>query len=189
RITNSTIHDNGAEGLKMAGPQNSAVLRNIYLGYLTLYHNMGRTVASDPRQYSGGGIVVYDFSTVTIEHCSIYENGATGNGSAGIMVAEGDHALIQFNVVHHIHTGGDADGDGIDLDGGTRDSIVQYNYTYNNDGAGYLMAEPNGPVPQARNIFRYNISENDGGKWQYGAIHLWNGGGGITDSEFYGNTI
>ena len=105
------------------------------------------------------------------------------------MVMESDHVTAQYNQAYHNRTGGNSDGDGFDLDGGSTDCLVQYNYSYGNDGAGYLFAQPSGIAGQARNVVRYNISENDGGKYQYGSIQFWNGGPGIDSIEFSNNTI
>ena len=62
------------------------------------------------------------------------------------------------------------------LDGGVRNSIVQYNYSHDNDGAGYLLAQFEGGRAFYNNVIRYNVSENDGQKNSYGGIHLWSTG-------------
>ena len=98
---------------------------------------------------------------------------------------------MQFNESHHNQTGSSKDGAGFDLDGGVTNSIVQYNYSHDNDGAGYLLAQFEGARPFYGNVLRYNLSVNDGRRNRYGGIHLWSTGanGGITDTYFYANAI
>ncbi len=55
-------------------------------------------------------------------------------------------------------------GAGFDFDGGCTNSTLQYNYSHDNYGAGYLLAQFDN-APLMKNItIRYNISENDGRK-------------------------
>jgi hypothetical protein len=166
-----------------------AVNHNLYIGNVECYGNTGRSTSPSGSQNSGAGAVIYNVSYGTVEHSSFHDNGANGNGNAGLMIMESDHITAQYNQSYHNHTGGTSDGDGFDVDGGSTDCLVQYNFSFGNDGAGYLFAQPSGIAGQARNILRYNISENDGGKYQYGAIHFWNGGPGIDSLEIYNNTI
>ena len=99
--------------------------------------------------------------------------------------------ITQYNESHHNRTGSSKDGGGFDLDGGVRNSIVQYNYSHDNDGAGYLLAQFKGAKAFHNNVIRYNLSENDGRRNSYGGIHLWSTGanGGIRDTAIYQNTI
>ena len=99
--------------------------------------------------------------------------------------------MIQFNESHHNRTGSSKDGGGFDLDGGMTNSVVQYNYSHDNDGAGYLLAQFEGARPLYGNVVRYNLSVNDSRRNRYGGIHLWSTGanGGITRTTFYANTV
>ena len=116
-----------------------------------------------------------------------YERG----GPVGIWTWDSNRVVIQYNESHHNRTGSPKDGGGFDLDGGVQNSIVQYNYSHNNDGAGYLLAQFEGAKPFHNNIIRYNLSKNDGRKNSYGGIHLWSTGSndGIRDTAIYQNTI
>ncbi|MFN7139807.1 MAG: FG-GAP-like repeat-containing protein, partial [Limisphaerales bacterium] len=58
-----------------------------------------------------------------------------------------------------------------------------YNYSHDNDGAGYLLCDS---PSNSGNIVRYNISQNDGRKNGYAAIHTY---GNIHNTEIYNNTI
>ncbi len=93
--------------------------------------------------------------------------------------------LIQYNESCGNHMG-NSDGDGIILDV-TTDSIMQFNYTHDNDGAGlFLFAEAN--MSSTANIVRYNISQNDARAQGdiYGGIFV---GGDVDDAQIYNNTV
>jgi hypothetical protein len=118
-------------------------------------------------------------------------NDYEGGGPVGIWAWDANGVTIQYNASHHNRTGSSKDGAGFDLDGGVTNSIVQYNYSHDNDGAGYLLAQFGGARPFYGNTLRYNLSVNDGRRNSYGGIHFWSTGasGGITDTTFYANTI
>ena len=130
-----------------------------------------------------------------IEHCRAYENGYLndyeGGGPVGIWTWDANRVVIQFNESHHNRTGSSKDGGGFDLDGGVTNSVVQSNYSHDNDGAGYLLAQFQGARPFYGNVVRNNLSVNDGRRNRYGGIHLWSTGanGGITGTTFYENKV
>ena len=64
--------------------------------------------------------------------------------------------------------------------------MLQYNYSHDNAGAGYLLAQ--GPLDDNHrgNTVRYNISQNDGRANSYAAIEIW---GRIVSAEVDGNTV
>ena len=188
QISNSMIHDNEGNGIIMWGPD-AIVLRNVHISASEFYLNTGRSTSPDSSQFSGSGLVLYNVTSALVENCRSHDNGASGNGTAGIMVMASDHVIVQNNQSYQNRAGGNSDGDGFDLDGATTDSLMQNNFSWGNDGAGYLFAQPPGFAAQARNVMRYNISENDGGPKNYGSLHIWNGGPGIDDIEIYNNVL
>jgi chitodextrinase len=129
-----------------------------------------------------------------IERSVAYNNGAQNThdgGPVGIWAYGSNDVLIQHNESHHNRTNSAVDGGGFDLDGGTTNSIMQYNYSHDNDGHGYLLAQYPGAAAFSGNIVRYNISQNDGRKNGAGGISIWNGNGsnGIGMSKIYNNTV
>lgn len=80
-------------------------------------------------------------------------------------------ALFQYNEASDTRML-DGDGQPWDFDVEVHDSIYQYNFSYNNEG-GTLLVMNN----TDNNIFRYNISQNDGDG--NGAFHLTSGGGNL----------
>ena len=195
-ITYTTSHDNGDAGISCIGvwnPERDGYAHaNFYLGNCSVYRNAG---ISGKESHSGNGIVLAQVDGAVIERCRAYENGGLndyeGGGPVGIWVWDANHIVIQFNESHHNRTGSSKDGGGFDLDGGVRNSMVQHNYSHDNDGPGYLLAQFSGARAFYGNVLRHNVSVNDGRRNRYGSIHLWSTGasGGLTDTTFYANTI
>jgi hypothetical protein len=64
---------------------------------------------------------------------------------------------------------------------------MQYNYSHDNEGAGFLLAQPLDGPGHTNNVVRYNISENDARKSpKHSGLHIW---GGVRNAEIYNNTI
>ena len=196
RITNTTSHDNGDAGISCIGAwnpeRNGYAHADFYIGNCSAYRNAG---IPGKGSHSGNGIVLAQVDGALIEHCRAYENGKLNDyedgGPVGIWTWDANRVVIQFNESHHNCTGSSKDGGGFDLDGGVTNSVVQHNYSHDNDGAGYLLAQFEGARPFYGNVVRYNLSVNDGRRNRYGGIHLWSTGanGGITETTFYGNTV
>ena len=195
-ITNTTSHDNGDAGISCMGAwnpeQKGYAHTDFYISNCSVYRNVG---IPGKGSHSGNGIVLAQVDGAIIEHCRAYENGSLndyeGGGPVGIWAWDANRVVIQFNESHHNRTGSSKDGAGFDLDGGVRNSVVQYNHSHDNDGAGYLLAQFEGARPFYGNVLRYNLSVNDGRRNRYGGIHLWSTGanGGITDTTFYANRV
>lgn len=195
-ITHVDVHDNGDAGINLIGnwnPEETGYSHSdIYIGKCRVFRNLG---IPGKGSHSGNGIVLGQVDGATIEHCEVYENGTLNDcnvgGPIGVWTWDSNRVLIQMNESHHNRTGSSKDGGGFDLDGGVRNSIVQYNYSHDNDGAGFLLAQFDGAKAFHNNIIRYNLSENDGRKNTYGGVHLWSTGsnGGIRNTTIYQNTI
>lgn len=193
QISHVDSHDNGFTGINVWGYFSNTLSgyshENVYVGYCKAYNNPG--IGGLPYN-SGSGIVISDVNGGTIEDSVAYNNGAlnTANGGpVGIWTWDSNNVIIQHNESHHNHTASASDGGGFDLDGGVTNSVIQYNYSHDNDGAGYLLAQYSGARPFSNNTVRYNISQNDGRKNSYAGIQLWNGGSGVKNSEIHNNTI
>lgn len=196
KITHANVFDNGDAGISCNGvwkPEAEGYSHhNVYIGYCRVYRNEG---IAGKGAHSGNGIVLGQVYDGTIEYCVAYENGRLNDcevgGPVGIWTWDSNRVLMQFNESHHNRTGSSKDGGGFDLDGGVRNSIVQYNYSHDNEGAGYLLAQFEGARTFHSNVIRYNVSENDGLRNSYGSIHFWSTGsnGGITSTTIYGNKV
>ncbi len=164
--------------------------RNLLVRGSVFHSNPGKLNHANP---SGSGLIVSGVDTALVEYCLAYNNGELNNNSAGpvgIWAYDAHRVTIQHNISHSNRTQ-NGDGGGFDLDGGVTDSVMQYNYSYNNDGAGYLLAQYSGAPAFGNNVVRYNVSQNDGRKKNYGGITLWaaQSNNRVRDVEIYGNTI
>jgi hypothetical protein len=182
-IAGCSSHDNLKGGI-VTYAQNSYANTNVYVGYCQAYNNFGDPAATGN---TGNGIVLGDVSGGLIEYCVTHDNGKNnlvqGEGPVGIWCYDAQYVTIQFNESHHNHTSGAHDGGGLDLDINTKNSIIQYNYSHDNDGAGYLLCCDGN---NSGNVVRYNISQNDARKNGFGAIHSY---GAINNASIYNNTV
>jgi hypothetical protein len=199
RITNCLTYQNEYYGILTTGywqnDPDTYANSNVYVGYCKMYDNPG-----DPNYFenhSGSGILMEDVNGGMIEYCEAYNNGydcrCRVGGPVGIWAAVVNNVIIQHCESHHNRTSRQ-DGGGFDFDGGTTDSVMQYNYSHDNGGPGYLICSyKNAPHTFNNNIIRYNISVNDGQKRQaYGGILFWTGSpeeDPIRNTQIYGNTI
>ena len=184
-IVRSSFHDNRMTGVFFAGLRPS-VHQDIRIRGCRVFNNPG-----DPKylKNSGSGILLGNVNGGLVEYCVAYNNGSaskTTEGPEGIWAYNSSRVMIQHNESHHNHTGGPADGGGFGFDQNVSDSILQYNYSHDNDGAGYLLAHAPDNDSFRRNVVRFNVSENDGRKNSYAGIDLW---GRVADSQIYHNTV
>ena len=130
----------------------------------------------DKGTHSGSGIVLANTRNSMVEHCVVYNCGDQNTqcgGPVGIWFWESDSVIIQHCEVYNISSGTGCDGGGFDMDGGVTNGIMQYNYSHDNAGPGFLV----GQFIDSRRMYnitvRYNISENDG-RTNGGGIYLFN---------------
>lgn len=194
-IWGNTVHDNGDAGISSFGyypaPSGSTSYAHtdVYVGWNTTYNNLG---IKNKGNNSGNGIVLGDVNEALIENNVAYNNGwysnFSGGGPVGIWCWDANNVTIQKNESHHNGTGaGTPDGGGFDLDGAVTNSVLQYNYSHDNWGAGYLLYEFGVPRGNNKNnTVRYNISQNDGGNPDYTGLYI---GGNCTNNNLYNNSI
>lgn len=145
--------------------------------------------------HTGSGIVLSGVDGAVIENCVAHDNGglgpASGGGPFGIWVFEARNCTLQHNLVYRQKTSSRADGGAFDLDGGAVDCVVQYNYSYENDGPAVGVIQFDDASPLGRNVVRYNISENDCRAHPQGVLYVgqFSATQGIDGVEFHGNTV
>jgi hypothetical protein len=190
------VHNNGSAGITVEGRASKKDSKDIRIAYCRAENNPGDPTRLD--NHSGNGIVVGHCTNVVIDHCTATNNGwdmpRIGNGPVGIWAYEADSVTIEYCLSYHNKTSkGGADGAGFDLDGGVTNSVIQYCFSYGNQGCGYSIFQYWGASPWHDNVFRYNISENDGTVSDSRAgIHVWNSSGDATqfyNCKVYGNII
>jgi peptidoglycan/LPS O-acetylase OafA/YrhL len=196
RLTHVVAHHNALAGIYVRGQFSRYAAgyahEAVYVGSSSAHDNDG--VAGPHRPNSGSGIVLSDVDGGAIERCVAHDNGRSCNsdqgGPVGIWAWDAHRVLVQHNESYRNRAGGTYDGGGFDLDGGVTDSVVQYNYSHDNDGPGYMLCQFYGARRFAGNAVRYNVSQDDGRKNGYGAIHLHdeNFARGVRDCQVYHNT-
>ncbi len=193
KITNCVATENGQAGMGSYGGQTSFHHTNFYIANCTTFLNRG--ILAKTENHSGNGIVMGGIENLLISQCQAYNNGAdnrcTAGGPVGIWVWLCKNAVIENCESHHNHAGLTKDGGGFDIDGGSQNCTIQYCYSHNNEGAGFLLAEYGAGLPFTNNTIRFNISENDGRKNGYGGISFWGAGDNyqVTNTYVYNNTV
>ena len=187
RVTNSALHDNRKSGL-LTFAQNRAANTNVLVDNVRAFDNVG-----DPSSTgnTGSGIVLGNVDGGVVQNSVAYRNGRNNKpteGPVGIWTYDSNDVTIQFNESYD-NTTSNGDGGGFDLDQNVTNSVLQYNYSHGNAGAGYLVFDGDGTaVTNSGNVVRYNVSENDGRRNNGPAAGI-TVGGNVRDLEVYGNTV
>ncbi len=188
RITNVTVTNGGNSGIYTHSPA-SYGFENVYIGHTQVSNIVGTSTKANGG--SGNGIVLGMVDGATVERSVVHDNGMTGGANVGIWTYNSRNVTIQYNESYNNKTATAVDGGGFDLDGGVVDSVMQYNYSHDNDGAGFGLFQYAGAPTYNNNTLRYNISQNDARKNNYGGITLWgaNSTSLVQNSKIYGNTV
>ncbi|WP_217594048.1 right-handed parallel beta-helix repeat-containing protein [Cohnella sp. GbtcB17] len=86
-------------------------------------------------------------------------NVRSGTFNAGIWTWASDHAVMQHNEVYNGNT--PMDGMAFDIDHGQTGTVVQYNYSHDNDGGFVLVCKDPAAGFVRDSVIRYNVSQND----------------------------
>ena len=191
-VEHSSFHDNGIAGFESFGAWPAFSHKNFNIRFCKFYNNAGVLTST---KTTGTGLVISGVNGGVIEYCEAYNNGANnrslGGGPVGIWVYDAKNVVIQYCESHHNKAGLFKDGGGFDIDGGSQYCVVQYCYSHDNEGYGMALVEYGSPNEFTGNIIRYNISQNDGRKNNYGAIALYayDASHKVKNSEVYNNTV
>jgi hypothetical protein len=104
------------------------------------------------------------------------------DAAVAIWTFAGDDTVIQFNEVSD--TVGIVDGQAFDCDYACRRTIIQYNYSFHNEGGFLLVCSPGNSYCDS-SVIRYNVSVHDG----INSARTFQFGGGTTKTQVYNNTI
>ena len=166
QILNNNLHGatvTSPDGLGVGGYGYGRNITNVLVQGNTIY-NLGM-----PPSDNGAGITANGWNIGTVQYNLIHDIGAnvtSCGGVSGIETYNANEVTVAFNEVFNVqpapaYTSG-CDWDAIDLDGGTTNSTVEYNYSHHNAGAGYLGYDGNpSGTTWGPNTYRYNVSEND----------------------------
>ena len=148
--------------------------------------------ASSTKNWSGSGITVFETNGAIVERNVAHDfgvNNTSCGGAGGMWIDTATNITIQYNEAYNGKTNagrGGCDGGGFDLDGGVTNSILQYNWSHDNIGQGYLIDEYDGAQAWNNNIVRFNISQNnEGGE----LVFANNAGTTMSGCAIYNNTF
>jgi parallel beta helix pectate lyase-like protein len=186
RIENCDCYTNSKNGIITFATNNNSN-SNIYIGHCKAYNNTGIAGQTSP---TGSGIQIGEVDTCTVEYCLAYGNGATNTfsqGPVGMWCYDSNAVTFQYCESYDNFAGSGGDGDGIDIDGGCTNCIIQYCYSHGNEGSGFCLFQYAAAATFSNNIIRYCISESD----QWAGIALWgaNNTSKVTNSKIYNNTV
>jgi len=180
RITNAELHDSREGGLWINASSHNAN-KNVYVGYVKAYNHPG---SGQGGQVTGNGIFVADTDGALIERSVAHDNGSRGAAPVGIWAAGSNRVTIQYCESYNNKTMTATDGGGFDFDWDTTNSMMQYNFSHDNYGPGYLLCAER--KKSDGNVVRYNISQNDARTNGRGAIHLY---GNVTNAKIHNNVV
>ena len=168
QITSCSLYDLIANGIFAYGwgPASDCSNKNFLIANNNVHHVVGR----DGDTAKGNGILLAQMDGARVSGNLVHDCGSRGEASVGIWAYDANRVCIEHNEVYGQETLGE-DGNGFDLDGGVTNSTLQYNYSHDNAGAGYLIWQYAGASAHFNNLVRYNVSINDSRKGSYyGAV-------------------
>ena len=191
-IENNKVHDCLDVGISSFGQFSSSKTGYAHSNITVRNCEVFNIKGYNKNSHSGNGILLSDVQNSVIEHSTVYDCGS-GNtncgGPVGIWYWDSDQVTIQFSEVYNMSSGTGCDGGGFDMDGGVTNGMMQYNYSHDNDGAGFMAGQFTGARPMKDITIRYNVSENDAAT-NGGSIYLFNGNNGtMSDIHVYNNTL
>jgi hypothetical protein len=192
-INRVRVHDVRTNGITSYGYTSPSHVgwahTNIVVSNCEVYNVPG---FADPNNHKGSGIMLAQIDHGLIERCVAHHNGTANiacGGPGGIWVYDSNDITIQHCESYRNSAGSGCDGLGFDLDGGVTNSVIQYCYSHDNDGAGFLLGQYANARIWKNNAVRFNISVNDG-RTNSGGITLFKGSGTVMHSvDIYHNTV
>lgn len=178
-------------------PYTELMFANVHIDHANIHNIIAPQPAVPTYVSAGEGILLMGAENAVVERCQVYNDGSLldSNGKRLFMVAglgiwstHSDHLLFQYNEIHDNHSLAEWDEGGFAFGRWTTNSIMQYNYSHDNDGYGYMLESiGGGRMMPEHNIIRFNISENDSRQSRYGALlfESW----GASDIDVYNNTF
>lgn len=177
------------DGLDPAAPMYAN--EQVKVSNVEAFANPGDPTARD--RHTGDGIVLGSVRGGTIQWSSAHDNGASASpdslfGPIGIWAYDATGVVIQNSVSYRNHTGSNVDGGGFGLDVNVSASTMQYNLSFENDGAGFLVYTHRNNNAHTGDTVRFNISSNDARKLPW-AAGIEAHGARVHGLQIYQNTV
>lgn len=161
-------------------PLTNITIRNCEISRVTGLYNNFFPGTKRHDTYSGNGIFISHTDSALIERNTVYSCGGSGfdtiigSGPSGIEAAASRRITYQYNEVYDIKASTGSDGHGMHFGDGVQYSIMQYNYSHDNDGPGFSFhCYGNAyPLPNSNNTLRFNISTRNGRNSVYNACEI-----------------
>jgi hypothetical protein len=154
-------------------------------------HEIRDVVIQDVQAYDNnqqGGIVLFGVDSARVTHSVAYGNGRGASGAVGIWAFDATRVMFDHDESYRNLTVGD-DGDGFDLDAGVTNSVMEYDYSHDNAGIGFLVCSCDTSYYAERNdVIRYDVSQNDGRSGQASSVYV-GGGQPVNNVEIYNNSF
>jgi len=176
-------HENGLAGIHTHGEkdENARRCKHIRIAHCKANDNPGDWTVM--RNHSGNGIVLSGTHHGVVEFCEAAGNGWGQrqhyvNGPVGMWACCGCYDVVfRYCIGRHNRTQpGAVDGDGFDIDGEVENGVIEYCYSYGNEGAGYLYCEfwgDHSGKNWRNNHNRYSVSFADDTRiGDYGALAI-----------------
>ncbi len=180
-ITNCNVYNNVEAGiLSFSQAENNL---GVYIASNTVHDNYGDGTSV----CTGNGIMLQGLNGSVVERNIAYNNGATGgNGGVGIWAYQSNNVNFQYNESYSNKTERGHDGDGFDFDADVSNSVMQYNYAFDNDGTGFQLNQWHDNNSFNNDTIRFNVAVNNGRLNNYSNIEVW---GKVLNSYLYNNVI
>lgn len=191
---NSFSSNSFTAGINVGGNGNSATsywpIANLLISGCIAHDNSGNAAATN---WSGSGIKVGSCAASLVTGCTAYNNGASTNnvngGPTGVWMSVCNTTFIKLCESYGNRAPAGVDGCGFDMDGGTQNSGCLYNYSHDNDGAGFMDFSFTGASgDNLNNTIAFNLSVNDGAT-NSSAIRIVGSGSILTGCKVYNNTV
>ncbi len=198
-IEDCEFYNNGEHGVKIYGEPDPTGYnhQNIVVRNSQVHDNPGNP--STTKINTGHGIVVSQAEDILIEGVIAFRNGSdiasTTKGPMSIWIYDVSDGIIQRCESYETQTDAAPDGTlmgggGIGIDGGSKNCVIQYCYTHDNEGPGYLIDNYDAAKSTDGVTVRFNISEDDVRNGIYGAIYCHKDpSAALTNLNIYHNTI
>ncbi|WP_157638019.1 right-handed parallel beta-helix repeat-containing protein [Flexithrix dorotheae] len=155
-IENCHLHDLGSCGISIGSDYK--VNKGIADGEVT-YPILGVSIRNNKiHDIVRDGAIIRQCKDGIMEYNEVWRTGLVAI-SNGIWWYDSDHCILQFNEGYQCKAAFDRDGAPFSIDNSSTNCIIQYNYSHDNEGPGYMLFghDDNGHD----NIIRHNISVND----------------------------
>ena len=180
----------------IVGVPGGTFVSTLALNNITVSNCEVKNCPGDPTPPSGSqsstGILFCNATNSLVQRNYVHDNGASEvQGNSGIEFNWVTASTIRFNeVFNQISANAGADGNGIDLDVGCQNCLVEYNYLHHNGGPGIAIINF-GTFTNTANTIRFNILENNEQSHASGELSYFSFGGGTAPSSIdtYNNTI